>query len=627
MNARLRTLGIALLLGAISSGAGVFFFLTPRDEIPFFHRVTDLVVHFDALPHASSLGFPPPAYDTQPNPDLGIVAIDELSIGNARAGLGTFPFPRSVYRTVLEHLRAAGVKTVAFDIDFLEPSADPSQDRAFAEGLRAMPSVLAFTVSTTSNGNFGAQLPASTLLPFAAALGFNTVDAPGQYLIGQPIRIETAATGANARETFFSLAAAAARLHAGRAVDRDVPLLDGRMLLAAPLLEARAERNARGAQVETHALGFAGRGVIPFATAYAGTPRDLAALRGALVFIGPTAQALGDVAQTARTANTPGVFVNARLADQLLRRIFIVPAPLWLDIALIALLPLLAALAIAYLRVVPAIAIAVAGTIAYAYGNVYAFVERLYWLDLVHVVFSVALATLLVALYRVLHESGQRRLVTALFGTHVSHAVVEEILKSENPRDALALSGKRVRATIFYSDIRGFTAMSESMTPEEIYAQLNEYFETMCAIIFKHGGYVDKFIGDCIMAVFSAPYQRPDDARCAVFAALEQQRAIGDLCAKWRSEGKREFTVGMGINTGEVVMGNLGARTRMNYTVIGDDVNVAARLYNVAKGGEIIISEATYHAVEDAVLVEQRGSVAVKGKAQPIRIFNLVGTR
>jgi adenylate cyclase len=214
-------------------------------------------------------------------------------------------------------------------------------------------------------------------------------------------------------------------------------------------------------------------------------------------------------------------------------------------------------------------------------------------------------------------------MVTNLFGMHVSPAIVSDILSHEDPRNALALKGKKVKATIFYSDIRGFTAMSENMTPEEIYNQLNEYFEEMCAIIFQYGGYVDKFIGDCVMAVFSAPYQTPDDAKNAVLAAVAQQKKILELAEKWKAMGKREFTVGMGVNTGDVVMGNLGASSRMNYTVIGDNVNLAARLYNVAKAGEIIISDYTYQEVKDFVVADELEPVTVKGKKDPIRIYNI----
>ncbi|MGB8796073.1 MAG: adenylate/guanylate cyclase domain-containing protein, partial [Candidatus Aquilonibacter sp.] len=346
-------------------------------------------------------------------------------------------------------------------------------------------------------------------------------------------------------------------------------------------------------------------------------------VNGALVYIGNTAQAQGDFAHTARSAEFPGLFANARLADQLMRHIYITEAPLWLEILLIVLLPIAIALVFNFTKTTIAIIASLGATVVYAFVNEALFVERLYWLDLIHVVMAMVAATLFVGLYRVLYEAAQRRMVTNLFGMHVSPAIVTDILSHEDPRNALALKGKKVKATIFYSDIRGFTAMSENMTPEEIYNQLNEYFEEMCTIIFQYGGYVDKFIGDCVMAVFSAPYQTPDDAKNAVLAAVAQQKKILELAEKWKAMGKREFTVGMGVNTGDVVMGNLGASSRMNYTVIGDNVNLAARLYNVAKAGEIIISDYTYQEVKDFVVADELEPVTVKGKKDPIRIYNI----
>ncbi|MGC8486278.1 MAG: adenylate/guanylate cyclase domain-containing protein, partial [Candidatus Baltobacteraceae bacterium] len=271
-----------------------------------------------------------------------------------------------------------------------------------------------------------------------------------------------------------------------------------------------------------------------------------------------------------------------------------------------------------------ALGVSAATILAYAWIDMAIFVTHLVWLDFIHVVAAMILAVTFVAAYRTIVEGSQRRVVTNLFGMHVSPAVVAEILESEDPSGALSLKGKRVKSTIFYSDIRGFTAMSETMSPEDIYNQLNEYFEEMVKIIFKYGGYVDKFIGDCVMAVFSAPYQTPDDAKNAVLAAIEQQQRIAELAAKWSAQGRKVFTVGMGINTGEVVMGNLGSSSRMNYTVIGDNVNTAARLYNVAKGGQIIISETTYNEVHDLIEVTELDPVTVKGKVEPLRIFDVV---
>jgi adenylate cyclase len=166
--------------------------------------------------------------------------------------------------------------------------------------------------------------------------------------------------------------------------------------------------------------------------------------------------------------------------------------------------------------------------------------------------------------------------------------------------------------------------MSENMTPEQIYGQLNEYFEEMCKIVFERGGYVDKFIGDCLMAVFAAPDPRPNDALEATECALAQQEKIAEMMAEWGAQGRQIFTVGMGLNTGEVVMGNLGSSDRLNYTVIGDNVNTAARLYNVAKGGQIIISESTYNEVKDHFIVNELTPVFVKGKVLPLRNFEIV---
>jgi adenylate cyclase len=261
----------------------------------------------------------------------------------------------------------------------------------------------------------------------------------------------------------------------------------------------------------------------------------------------------------------------------------------------------------------------------YSIFAVLAYGVTLHWVNLVHVDASIALAALFVALYRTVTEGADKRVITEMFGKHVSPAIVEHMLAHDDPLKALDLSGKRVKVTIFYSDIRGFTAMSEKMSPEEIYGALNEYFEEMCRIVFQYGGFVDKFIGDCLMAVFSAPNPQPDDAYNAVRSAWEQQQKILTMMTEWAAQGRPIFTVGMGLNTGEVVMGNLGSADRLNYTVIGDNVNTAARLYNVAKGGQTIISESTYEEVKDCFVVNELTPVFVKGKALPLRNFEIVG--
>lgn len=619
MNKRLRTFAIALTLGAIASAAGASLFLVPYDQIPLFHDVSDLNAHFGALENAGAFGLRAPEYDG-PNGNIGIITIDDATLASGVPG--PWPFARAHYGSLLAKLHAAGAAAVVFDIEFIDRSADPLQDEKLAAAMRAVPTVLAYAIDTTSTGQIGASLPSRTLRPFAAAIGYTTVDTPGGILIGAPLEIRTDASGTAYRsERFASLPASAFRTYARAAGLPRVPLLDGHTFLLVPPRVERRQDPRTGTQ--TLLPAFAGRGTISFSDAYRMSPHDLAPFaRGALVFVGSSATGLGDFVSTAR-GRLGGLFVNARFADQLLRGIFVRPVPRAADLALIVALPLLVAVAFSTARTWLAIGLSLSSIAAFAYANLALFVTRLVWVDLVHVVLAGLLATLLIALYRVLDEGAQRRLVTNLFGMHVSPAVVAEIIARDDRNTKLALAGKRVVATIFYSDIRGFTAMSERMTPEQIYEQLNEYFEAMCAIIFAHGGYVDKFIGDCVMAVFSAPYQTADDARQAVRAAIAQQRKIAELSAAWRSAGKADFTAGMGIHTGEVVMGNLGSRTRMNYTVVGDAVNLAARLYNVAKAGEIIISEDTYRCVRDEISAIELDPVAVKGKIGPVRIFSV----
>jgi class 3 adenylate cyclase/CHASE2 domain-containing sensor protein len=631
MNARTQSLLIALLLGAAASAIALVLLLVKRDDVPLFHRVIDLQTHFAALNADTQLGFGVPWYDQNDNKTdkIVVIPIDEVTFGSKVPELHQYPLPRHIYGTMLKKLAAAGAKAVAIDINFIEPAANPAEDQGFVAGLKSIPTILAFPINTTSTGQLGIEVPSPTLLPYAKGIGYSSVDFPGNVLIGQAMEIKTGAAGEYKNRTFLSLAAAGAELATGNKIDLSTLPTDGdgRFLLVVPKVSVLQVTTEHGQQVNEHTPDFIAN-PLSFSDAYQESISDLRqSVSGALVYIGNTAQAQADFVHTARSAEFPGLFANARLADQLMRHIYLTEAPLWLEIGLIVLFPLLIALAFNFMKTTFAIAISLVSTVVYAYVNAWLFVVKLYWLDVVHVAIAMVAATLFVGLYRVLYEAGQRRMVTNLFGMHVSPAIVTDILSHEDPRNALALKGKKVKATIFYSDIRGFTAMSETMTPEDIYAQLNEYFEEMCAIIFAYGGYVDKFIGDCVMAVFSAPYQTPDDAENAVRAAVAQQKKILELAEKWKAQGRREFTVGMGINTGDVVMGNLGASSRMNYTVIGDNVNLAARLYNVAKAGEIIISDYTYQEVKDIVVGEELEPVTVKGKKEPIRIYNIVDVK
>ena len=211
-----------------------------------------------------------------------------------------------------------------------------------------------------------------------------------------------------------------------------------------------------------------------------------------------------------------------------------------------------------------------------------------------------------------------------LFGQYVSKDVYEQLVA--NP--ALArLGGQRREMTVLFSDIRGFTTVSERGQPEEIVGMLNEYFTRMVDLVFAHKGTLDKFVGDMVMALFGAPLDDPDHADHAVEAALDMIAALAELNTRWKSEGRAELDIGIGINTGAMIAGNIGSDAIMSYTVIGDAVNLGSRLESLNKqyGTRIIISDATRARLSRPYQLRPLGDVVVKGKTQPVAIFEVVG--
>jgi adenylate cyclase len=188
---------------------------------------------------------------------------------------------------------------------------------------------------------------------------------------------------------------------------------------------------------------------------------------------------------------------------------------------------------------------------------------------------------------------------------------------------AIRQGGERRPTTVLFSDIRGFTAIAESLGPDAIAQLLSEYFTEMVEVIFEHGGTLDKFIGDAIMALWGAPIAHADDPDRALRAALAMQRSIARLNERWVAQGRPEIGVGMGINHGDVFAGNIGSHRRLEYTVIGDAVNIASRLCAEAGPGEILVSEALLGVVREQVSYDYLPEMALKGKAQVVQVYRV----
>ena len=198
---------------------------------------------------------------------------------------------------------------------------------------------------------------------------------------------------------------------------------------------------------------------------------------------------------------------------------------------------------------------------------------------------------------------------------------MERILASP---DQIHLGGENQEATILFSDIRGFTRMAEKMEPQKVVELLNEYFTEMTDLIFENGGTLDKYLGDGIMAVFGAPIARPDDALRSAKTATEMQRAMVRLNEDWQARGQPAMQAGIGINTGPVTAGNIGSTKRMDYTVIGDAVNLASRLCAKAAGGQIVVSESSYRLLAGEMPARKLDPMLVKGKAAPVEVYEIV---
>ena len=348
---------------------------------------------------------------------------------------------------------------------------------------------------------------------------------------------------------------------------------------------------------------------------------DPAAFKGKIVVVGATAAGLYDQKAVPFAQKMSGPEIHANIVDSILSGRFISPASRSTSI----LLTVAAALGVACIAVLAGTWPGVIAALVLAAGLVIGLTGLFgkgTWVPMVEPVFAVALAAFGGVTYQYVFEGREKRRVKRLFSRYVSKDVYQQLLS--NPDDA-KLGGVRRHMCVLFSDIRGFTAVSERGAPEAIVTQLNQYFSTMVPIVFANQGTVDKFVGDMIMALYGAPLDDPDHADHAVQTALAMAEELARLNGQWAAGGMPALDIGIGINTGDMVAGNLGSESIMSYTVIGDNVNLGARLESLTRNFQtrIIISEATRAALKGQYELHPLGEVTVKGKSVPVRVFEV----
>ena len=335
-------------------------------------------------------------------------------------------------------------------------------------------------------------------------------------------------------------------------------------------------------------------------------------LRGRIVLVGGTFQDGRDFHMTP-FGRMAGVEIQANIAQMLLTQSFVRPAG-WIAVLGVQLVAvLLAGLVMTAMRPLWGTAVCLAAAATLGIPASLAALRRGYLVDFLLPVLAVALLGLGADLL------ARRRLREAL-GRYVSPEVAARV--ERRPEE---LAGERREVSILFSDLRGFTTLSERMAPDQMAARLTEYFDAMTAAIFDHRGMVNDFIGDAIMAVFGAPLEDPDHARHAVESALSMQRALGGLNRRWEAEGLPPLRMGLGVHTGEVFAGNVGRAGKVKYAVVGDTVNLASRVEGLNKelGTIMLVTESAYRKAAMNVRMTDRGLVQVKGRQEPVRIYEV----
>ncbi|MEW5803558.1 MAG: adenylate/guanylate cyclase domain-containing protein [bacterium] len=348
-------------------------------------------------------------------------------------------------------------------------------------------------------------------------------------------------------------------------------------------------------------------------------------LRDKIVLVGATATGIYDMRYTPYKIMA-GVEIHANILDSLLHLDFLsLPDHYFLiDLCILLLIGFLLGTFLSLTRPLTGLSLTACLLAGYAGFNQYLFTSRGIWINLVYPSAEIMIIFTLINLYRYITEEREKKRIKNSFECYLAPALVNELI--QNPQ-MLRLGGERKLLTVLFSDIRGFTSISERMEPEALVSFLNEYMSIMSTIVLNYAGFLDKFIGDAIMAVYCAPLFREDHARLACQTALDMRGALLDINAGFQQKNLPHIRIGIGINSGDMIVGNMGSRQRMDYTVLGDNVNLASRLEGITKvyGVDIVISESTCQFVRNEFVVRELDRVRVKGKIQPVKIYELMG--
>jgi len=551
--------------------------------------------------------------------NIVIIAIDDFSFN--WTGF-QWPWSRSYFAEIVEQVNKGGGKVVGLDIFLFEPDQNSENDAAFSAALDEASAAVSvvqifqdnmdgFTVATLSQ-------PLPSYMEVLDGSGITAFARDEDAVVRSVKAFET-----YNEKIYFHWAFEVARLYLGveppsnptsagiQFNGQTIPLRAGQILI----------NFAGPAQTyPTYSAANVHDGVV--------LEENPDAFRGKIVLIGATTVTMQDVYPTPFSAQVPtaGVEIVANAIDTLIGGTYLREAPPWAALLAILLAALLALLISRSKQPTLTIGLLAAAMVGYYALVLLAFTQFNYILPSIAPQAMLFLGVVLPTLEQAVSQELEKRRVRNLFSRFISPEMVEQMMHTQD----LNSLNKRSNISILFSDIRGFTTLSEKLSPEAVVALLNPYLEAMSKVIYKHGGTVDKYEGDAIMAFFGEPVPFEDHAVRALRAALDMRVALDELRKQWEREGRpTHIEMGIGVNSGEVFVGMLGSAQRINYTVIGDNVNLASRLQDLTKTYDwpILISESAYQQVKDEFDAEFADAVTVKGKTKPVNVYKVIGRK
>ena len=599
-------------------------------------------------------------------PDSAHIVIVEISEDSFKSLPEKFPWPRSYYARLIRNLRAAGARAVGIDLILSGTDPVPENDAIFRAALRETGiAVLAGKreVDNTHYTSFSLREDFGNIFfTDDSSLGLVNIrtDADGIYRLYNPYFLLDAPDGGETPvpalgfailNRYFGLSPFTAPKKRGNAFEfagRVIPTYDPASFLINYYGPNGTFRHIKFHDViddETFTTvdeATSGEEINTFSDPEYGYMHD-GTFKDKIVLVGVTVPEYKDLfpvplGQAKQKGDNLmyGVEIHANVVESVIRNEFLrLQSPVWtiIEIVLMAVLTFFVTTSSRGAKLKRQILVE-AWHLAFVWGELLLFSYIVLYLFTHHnIVASVVPPMLAIAgsyvastAYSLMVERKQRVVIKNMFSTYVNKTVVDALVA--NP-EKLVLGGERKELTVFFSDIEGFTTISQHLSPEELVTLLNEYLDVMSGIIFKNDGTVDKYEGDAVMAFWGAPLPQDDHALRACTAALQMQEALEDLNRSWSALNRPFLKVRIGINTGEMVVGNMGATGKFAYTVMGDSVNLASRLEGTNKEyrTRIMVSRRTYELVEQKILGRELDRITVKGRTEPVTTYELIAMR